>query len=266
LTLLACSGAMDAPVGGPPGTSQLQNSEGVLGSQSDVQNMDNACLTSYNLKFQGDGTGDSTMWYILQADQKNFPTPGIVVKESKGPNVTDDICEDCEGRTVRLIDFGDPKFKPLQEKSEFGTFMIGIWRQQIKPEVLAQARYQDFTVSAVGDVSFKGMPIEPYHLYLFLLSNKPINQVTEPTAFASKEEFFAMTACSNHPEDHPFVHLRAFQARFNEPTVLHLPPGGPVQIDPDSIKNGGETTKPGTNLLIDQNVSPVFQKMKEDDQ
>ncbi len=217
VALSACSGALDSSGGGVSGGGPVggQLSEGTLGSQSNIQQMGDGCLSPYAIKFSG-WVGDPS-WYILEKDQKNFPSPGIIVKSAKEPIVNEEICKDCEGKTVRVIDMGDPDFNPFQEKIDFGMLMTRIWKHGLKPEEIAQARYQDFTVSAVGDVSFKGLAIDPMHVYVLLLANKAAVPVTQPTAFGSEEEFYAMTACSPHPEGHPFWRLSAFQARFSEP-------------------------------------------------
>ncbi|MFO1463829.1 MAG: hypothetical protein U1F66_08615 [bacterium] len=277
VALSACSGALDSSGGGVTGGGPVggQLAEGTLGSQSNIQQMGDECLSPYTIKFSGGG-GDPS-WYILEKDQKNFPNPGIIVKSAKEPIINDEICKDCEGKTVRVIDMGDPDFNPFHEKMDFSMLMTRIWKHGLKPEEIAQARYQDFTVSAVGDVSFKGLAIDPMHVYVLLLANKAAVPVTQPTAFGSEDEFYAMTACSMHPEGHPFWRLAAFQARFNEPGSFPKAPLGNPDDNKIDLKGISELQAPAVQPAhpqVDKKpleveavpVDPELLKLKEQEE
>lgn len=224
LLLAACSGAVDGPGaglgGGPlggPGSGSGNFAQGTLGSQSDIQEMGDECIHPYTLRFSGENLVEGGNWYLLQPEQKSFPTPGLVMKYQKDPVVNEEICSDCAGRVVRLIDFGNPEFNPFQEKVAFTMFMVGVRKHFVKPELIEQAVYQDFVVGPVGEVALKDLPIQANHLYMFLLSAKPIAPVSGATSFQNADEFYEMVACSTKPETHPFTWLRAFQARNNVP-------------------------------------------------
>ncbi|MCE9625022.1 MAG: hypothetical protein K8R69_06160, partial [Deltaproteobacteria bacterium] len=132
-------------------------------------------------------------------------------------------------------------------------FGVSLRKDFIRPEILSQARYQDFPVSAVGDVSFKGLPIVSGNLYTLLLSTKPAEPVSEPTAFESAEELFAMMECSKKPEEHPYMLLRTFYASYNDPefSLVKVPPPDVSLPPPDAIKN-----PPKAVIHVDEAVLP----------
>jgi len=262
--LSACSGALDGPAGGGPlGAPNGNFAQGTLGSQPEIQQMSNECLSLYTMRFSGEAAGETKSWFQIQEDQKYFPTPGLILKSSKEGLPNEEICPNCEGRIVRVIDFGDPGFNPLRFSMDYGMFMASLRNHSVRPEILAQARYQDFPVSAVSDVSFKALPVVSGNLYVLLLSNKELEPMTEPTAFNSAEELYAMMECSKHPEAHPFMSLRTFVASYNDPAItLHMPPSVPVTIDDPQGSSKGTIKKSGMD--DDNGVAPAGQRIQQE--
>ncbi len=267
LLLAACSGAVDGTGagtgGGPLGNGGVGGGnfaqQGTLGSQSDIQEMGDECLHPYTLRFTGETLVEGGNWYILQQEQKNFPTPGLVVKNQKEPVVNEEICSDCAGRIVRLIDMGDPGFNPFQEKFNFLMFVTGVRKHFVKPELIAQAVYQDFVVGSVGEVTLKDLPIQANHLYMILLSAKPMAPVSGATSFQNADEFYAVTACSDKPEMHPFTWLRVFQARYNVPGNFPKPIPQDDGISLDNLKDKDKVVIPVQPPEVDPG-DPVYQQ------
>lgn len=249
LFLAACSGAVDS--GGPggsigaPGTGNF--AEGTLSSQAGIQELADECIHPYVMRFKNDVISKEDVWYIIQSEQKYFSSPALIVRDQKEPLVDEEICSNCAGRVVRLVDFGDPGFKPFQEKQDFILFSVAIRKHFVKPELIAQAVYQDFVVGNLGEVNLKDLPIQANHLYFFLLSNKTMAPVAGATSLQNAEDFYDMSDCSNRAEDQPFTWLRMFQARMSAPGSLQkIPQDNEIQLE--SLKEKAVLQVPSSEI------------------